>query len=102
YNSPLTDACQKNFIIYIANGPITDPTASNSDATSKLAAAGGDTSTINFLQNDGDEGNITDEWTRFLANSDISSSFPGKQTVVTYTVEVNPLSNTQGLNNTEL
>ncbi len=107
YNKPVTDACQKNFIIYIANGPITDPTSSNADATTKLAAAGGNTSTILFTQNTGDQGNITDEWTRFLANNDIlpdgtNPTLPGKQTIVTYTVEVNPLTNTQGLANTEL
>lgn len=104
YNSPMTDACQKNFIIYIANGTITDPNAANTEATTKLAAVGGAgaTETILFSQNTGDQGNITDEWTRYLANNDISSGFPGSQTIVTYTVEVNPLTNTQGLNNTEL
>ena len=106
YNSPMTDACQKNFIIYIANGPVTDPNAANSDATTKLAAVGGAgaTDTILFNQNTGDQGNISDEWTRWLAHNDINSApaFPGKQTIVTYTVEVNPLTNTQGLNNSEL
>src|SRR4029079_5827230 len=87
YNGPITDACQKNFIIYIANGNVTDPNSSNADATSFLAAAGGDTSPVPMNQNDGNQGNISDEWTRFLASADISG-LAGKQTVVTYTVEV--------------
>ena len=106
YNSPMTDACQKNFIIYIANGPVTDPNSANSEATTKLAAVGGAGATTTILLNpSGDQNNITDEWTKWLANNDIqptNPSFPGKQVIVTYTVEVNPLTNTQGLANTEL
>ena len=105
YNSPMTDACQKNFIIYIANGTVTDSNAANSDATTKLAAVGGAGATTTIpLNPSGDQANISDEWTRWLAHNDIRSdaSFPGKQTIVTYTVEVNPVANTQGLANSEL
>jgi type IV pilus assembly protein PilY1 len=103
YNSPMTDACQKNFIIYIANGPVSDPNSSNSTATTKLSdvAGAGATETIP-LNPSGDQANISDEWTKWLANNDVSSGFPGKQVIVTYTVEVNPVANTQGLNNSAL
>jgi type IV pilus assembly protein PilY1 len=104
YNSPMTDACQKNFIIYIANGAVSDPNSSNSTATTKLAEVGGAgaTNTILFTQDTGDQANISDEWTRWLANNDVSTAFAGVQKIVTYTVEVNPLTNTQGRNNTQL
>ena len=104
YNMPMSDACQKNFIIYIANGPITDPNSNNSLATSKLAALGGDTTQINFDTDDGNEGNITDEWARFLFNRPDStdSTVVGNQKIVTYTVEVNAEADTQGRANTRL
>jgi type IV pilus assembly protein PilY1 len=86
YNKPITDACQKNFIIYISNGPFSDPNASNSAATTRLAAEGGNTDTILFTQNTGLQGNISDEWTRFLANPDPNNA--SKPIIVTYTLGV--------------
>ncbi|HEY3077249.1 MAG TPA: hypothetical protein VGJ74_18925, partial [Burkholderiales bacterium] len=105
YNSPIIDPCQKNFIVFIANGTVSDNTGNNSDATTRLATAGGDTSTIVFTQNDGLQDNITDEWARFLANNDLlpdETNFPGKQTITSYTIEVNPIVTGQGPNSTEL
>ena len=104
YNTPITDACQKNFIIYIANGPFNDPNSSNVEATTRLAAAGGNTEpptctlssqVCSFLA-----GNVSDEWARFLANPDPNNS--SKPIVVSYAVEVNPNTNLQGTNTTKL
>jgi type IV pilus assembly protein PilY1 len=80
YNSPMTDACQKNFIIYIANGTITDPNASNSTATTKLSQVGGAgaTTTIPLIPS-GDQANISDEWTKWLANNDIRPTLPTRR-----------------------
>ena len=100
YNSPITDACQKNFIIYISNGPFSDPTNSNVDATNRLAAEGGNTNTILFTQNTGLQGNISDEWARFLSSPDPNNS--SRPIVVSYTVEVNPGTTGQQPNTTEL
>lgn len=103
YNSPVSDACQKNFIIYISNGPITDPSSSNATAISKLAEVGGDTTTIDIKENDGDQANIADEWARFLyGKADVDTTRSGRQNVVTYALEVNPKADTQGLANTAL
>ena len=104
YNKPITDHCQKNYIIYIANGTVTDSSAVNSDATNKLAAVGGNTTAITIGADDGFQSNISDEWTRFLANRpDVTdSTILGNQKIITYTVEVNPQSDNQGRANTAL
>ena len=104
YNSPITNHCQKNYIIYIANGTVTDSSAVNSDATSKLAGVGGNTETIPIGTDDGDQANITDEWTRFLANRpDVTDpTVLGNQKIITYMVEVNPKADQQGRANTAL
>ena len=114
YNSPISDACQKNFIIYIANGTVTDPNSANVEATTKLAKAidaegSGSTTTIDLSSpDDENESNITDEWARFLAKVGVqshpteSTNFPTNQKVVTYSVEVNAQTDTQGRRNTKL
>ncbi|TAK44157.1 MAG: hypothetical protein EPO27_13170 [Betaproteobacteria bacterium] len=104
YNTPVTDACQKNFIIYIANGPFNDPVNSNTTATTKLAAEGGNTEppTCNVGSQVCDflAGNVSDEWARFLANP--SATNLTKPLVITYTVEVNPITTGQGPNTSGL
>ena len=114
YSTPISDACQKNFIIYIANGTVTDPNSANVQATTKLAEAiaaegSGSTTTIDLSSpDDENEGNITDEWARFLAKVGVqshpsdSTNFPTNQKVVTYSVEVNAQTDTQGRRNTKL
>jgi type IV pilus assembly protein PilY1 len=100
YNTPVTDACQKNFIIFLANGPFSDNNASNTNATSRLSAAGGNTNTILFTENTGLQGNISDEWARFLSNPDPNNI--SKPIVITYAVEVNPGTTGQQPNTTQL
>ena len=100
YNKPITDACQKNFIIFISNGPFSDNTSSNNTATTKLQQAGGNTSTILFSQNTGLQDNISDEWARFLSSPDPNNT--AKPLVITYAVEVNPSTLGQAPNTTEL
>lgn len=101
YVSPIADACQKNFIIFISNGPANDNTNATSTATSYLTAAGGLTTTIALTPN-GSESNIADEWARFLSGADVNSSYTGTQSVVTYTVDVNPGTTGQGPAHTAL
>lgn len=105
YNKPTTDVCQKNFIIYISNGNVTDPASVNATARDFLSSVGGDTSTIDITSIDDDEeGNISDEWTRFLSTRpDVTDrTIAGSQTIVTYTVEVNKVEDNQGRANHEL
>lgn len=105
YNKPTTDVCQKNFIIYISNGNVTDSASVNATARDFLTTVGGDTSTIDITSIDDDnEGNYSDEWTRFLSTRpDVTDrTVVGSQTIVSYTVEVNKVDDNQGRANHEL
>lgn len=95
YNSPISGNCQKNFIIFISNGPASDNNSSTTTATTLLSGAGGNTTTIS-LSPSGEQDVVADEWSRFLANTDLSSSLDGTQNVITYTVDVNPGTTGQG------
>lgn len=101
YESPISDSCGKNFIIFISNGFAGDNGSATSSAKAALAALGGNTAAIALSPN-GSESNIADEWARFLANNDVNSSFAGSQTVVTYTVDVLPKTTGQGPGHTAL
>ncbi len=88
YQNPVNSGCQKNFIIYISNGAVQDNSSDTSTANTKLAAAGGSTTQIT-LSPSGSQANAGDEWARFMA-----IAAPTK--VVTYTLDVNPISTGQG------
>lgn len=87
YESPVTSGCQKNFIIYISNGPVQDNSSDTSLANSKLAAAGGKVTEI-ALSPSGSQSGAGDEWARFMA-----SSYPK---ITTYAVDVDPIPTGQG------
>lgn len=95
YRSPASGACQRNFVIFINNGPVQDNTSDTTSATSALSAAGGNTTTIP-LSPSGSQSNIGDEWARFMNGVDLNSSFSGTQNITTYTIEVQPISTGQG------
>ncbi|MEK6708672.1 MAG: pilus assembly protein PilY [Pseudomonadota bacterium] len=88
YQNPVDSGCQKNFIIYISNGAVQDNSSDTSTANTKLATAGGSTTQIT-LSPSGSQANAADEWARFMA-----TTAPTK--VVTYTIDVNPVSTGQG------
>ncbi|PTN12087.1 type IV pilus assembly protein PilY1 [Nitrosomonas aestuarii] len=88
YTSPLDFACQKNFIIYISNGPAQDNSSDKASANSQLAALGGNTSEIS-LSPSGSQSNPGDEWARYMAKD-------APITVRTYTIDVNPVATGQG------
>jgi len=96
YAKSITNACQKNFIIYLAN-----VTGSNSPNTAKsvtnaqqtlTTANGGTTPPIIPLNPSGDQQNWGDEWTRFMYNADLSGIDPSiahnPQNIITYTIAV--------------
>lgn len=95
YHSPITDGCQKNFIIYISNGPVQDNATDTNTASNFLAAIGGSTTLIPLNPN-GSQSNMSDEYARFFANNDVYSGLVGAQNVITYTVDVLPGSTGQG------
>lgn len=87
YEDPVLSGCQKNFIVYISNGPVQDNSSDTALANSKLAAAGGSTSEI-ALSPSGSQSGAGDEWARFMAGSNPK--------VTTYTIDVDPLATGQG------
>jgi Tfp pilus tip-associated adhesin PilY1 len=102
YNSPLAGSCQHNFIIYLSNGPLTEPTPSVNQSRDELSTAGYNISTIlpvtpNFYQ-----GNWMDEWAKFLASTDLNGVAAGAPHATTYTVEVDPGTSGHGPDMTAL
>ncbi|MDO8437167.1 MAG: PilC/PilY family type IV pilus protein [Nitrosomonadaceae bacterium] len=88
YQNPVDSGCQKNFIIYISNGAVQDNSSDTSTANTKLAAAGGSTTQIT-LSPSGSQANAADEWARFMATT-------ASVKVVTYTLDVDPVTSGQG------
>ena len=102
YTSPITDPCQKNFIIYISNGPAGENSSALSTAQTLLQTISGQTPTQIAITPSGSQGNWTDEYAKFFANADISATRAGIQNILTYTVEVDPGTGGQGPNMTAL
>lgn len=88
YISPLVPgSCAKNYIIYISNGAAQDNASDTSQATAALTAVGGSTTTIPIAPS-GSQGNVADEWARFMKKSPLG--------IVTYTVDINKVTTGQG------
>ena len=100
--SPITDPCQKNFIIYISNGPAGENSTSLSTAQTLLQTISGQTPTQIAINPSGSQGNWTDEYAKFFAIADINTTLAGVQNILTYTVEVDPSTGGQGPNMTAL
>lgn len=92
YNNP-NSGCQKNFIIYISNGPSNDNTSVITQSTSMLAAAAsalsitGATTPIP-LSPSGSQDNVSDEWARFMKKTALG--------VTTFTIDVDRTTTGQG------
>ncbi|MEO5331046.1 MAG: PilC/PilY family type IV pilus protein [Magnetococcus sp. YQC-5] len=103
YNSPIADGCQKNFIIYISNGPANENANALRDSEDKLAEL---TNTaipaVIPITPNGQQGNWADEWAKYMATWDVHSGSSGTQMVYTYTVEVDPITTGQGPDMTAL
>ncbi|PKO84904.1 MAG: hypothetical protein CVU17_01640 [Betaproteobacteria bacterium HGW-Betaproteobacteria-11] len=103
YASPVTNACQRNFIIYISNGKGSNQIGEKTDAMNLLATArNGDVSTtgnattlkISPLSPAGNETDSWfDEWAKFLAQTGFPMTIGGNTKTITantYVVEVDP------------
>jgi type IV pilus assembly protein PilY1 len=89
YKSPVAPgSCAKNYIIYISNGPNQENNSADTLANNMLTSAGGDATMIP-LSPAGSQTNPSDEWARFMNKR----SGLG---IVTFAVDVNPVSNGQG------
>jgi type IV pilus assembly protein PilY1 len=91
YISPITEACQKNVIIIISNGPASENTASLAAAQSKLQLMMNvaPPPTIPIPVDSGEQNNWTDEYARFMANGDCNVNFKNSS-VYTFAIEVDP------------
>lgn len=93
YAQPGDGVCARNYIIYISNGAVQDNNDDNSNASARLTAAyAAATMTrpadITGLSPNGSQGNIADEWARFMRNS--------PSNITTYTLDVDKVSTGQG------
>jgi type IV pilus assembly protein PilY1 len=88
YVSPIGDGCAKNYVIYLSNGlpqaGADNPGGGNPNASQLLANVGGNTATIP-LSNNTAQGNIGDEYARFLSGTDVST-LTETQKIITYTI----------------
>ncbi|KRW62838.1 pilus assembly protein PilY [Pseudomonas sp. TTU2014-080ASC] len=86
YLSPIQYSCQKSNIILLTDGAPTQDTSANSDIK-KLVSVSGAANTLHPGSTCGDSnGECMPHLAEHLANQDISTSQPGKQTVNTYTI----------------
>lgn len=86
YNSPASDGCQKNFILYIGNGG--PDSGENTDAEALLQGIGGRLPTDPIgLDPDNFQTNWMDEYARTLKGQDVAP-LAGDQNIITYTIAV--------------
>ena len=90
YNSPVVSgSCAKNYIIYISNGPNQENNSLSTTSLNKLKAVGGNAAAAEIsISPSGSQGNPMDEWARYMKKSSLA--------VVTYTIDVDPVTTGQG------
>ena len=81
YLSPISEDCQKNFIILLTDG---EPNADVS-ANAKISALPGFSDLIGACNGSGD-GACLDDLADYLHQADLDNSVPGRQNVITYTI----------------
>jgi type IV pilus assembly protein PilY1 len=87
YNSPATDGCQKNYILYIGNGG--PDSGENNDAEALLKGIGGRLPSDPIgLDPDNFQTSWLDEYARTLKGQDVVPHLSGSQNVITYTIAV--------------
>lgn len=98
YTSPIIDSCQKNYIIFISNGPFDN----SDDGPSATLYSSLVTSPSTFaLSPSGSQSSWFDEYAYFLANSGVTVGGANSK-VYTYAVEVDPTTTGQGPGHTAL
>jgi type IV pilus assembly protein PilY1 len=103
YVSPIVSGCQKNFIIFISNGPAGDNSSSLSQAQTFLTAHNNNvTPPMIALTPNGEQGLWADEYAKLMATSDCAPAIDGVQNVFTYTIDVLPPTSGSGPDHTAL
>ncbi len=89
YLNPVTDSCQKTYVVFISNGmPQAGADSGNPSASTLLQNVGGSNAITTIpLPSSTAQGNIGDEYARFLYQTDVSA-LVGRQNIITYTVNV--------------
>lgn len=104
YESPIADGCAKNYVIYLSNGlpqsGADNPGGGNPNAQTLLQNVGGNITTIP-LSNNTAQGNIGDEYARFLYGADVSS-LAGQQNISTYTIFTHDPTSLSGNDNANI
>jgi type IV pilus assembly protein PilY1 len=91
YKSPLTESCEKNFIVYLTDGL---PTADNSADNEIEALIGGSCGGTG-------SGRCLDEIAKYMYENDLQPNLPGMQNVTSYMIGFGPeVNNSQLLQNT--
>lgn len=92
YVSPVSNECQRNYIIYISNGAVQDNNSDTTTASTKLSAAYtalGLTRPADInLTPSGSQSGVADEWARFMKKT--------PQNIATYTLDVDKITTGQG------
>ena len=95
YGGNIVDACQRNFIIYIANALTNGkPQDTGANAQNELQAAGASSAQMQQINTSyigpytKYDANWGDEWARFLYQSDLNSQLADQQNIITYTIAV--------------
>ncbi|WP_197329730.1 pilus assembly protein [Ralstonia syzygii] len=95
YASPITNPCQRNYVIYIANAVKNGkPQDTGQNAFNAVVAAGATTAQqqqITIPTNSKYQANWGDEWARFMYQTDLSGSSSSNsqpQNIITYTISV--------------
>jgi len=103
YVSPITDSCQRTYVVVISNGlPQSGADSGNPSASALLRNVGGDNAITTIpLSSSTAQGNIGDEYARFLYQTDVSG-LTGKQNIVTYTINVYDADHVTGNDNANI
>ena len=103
YNSPIVEACQKNFIIVLSNGPGGENLSDLTRVQSLLSTLVGTNppATISITPS-GEQSLWADEFAKYMANNDCNSQIPGVQKVTSYTLDIDPGTTGQGPDHTAM
>lgn len=98
YGAHFSSACQRNFVVYIANATNNGkPQDQGQTAENALTAAGAGSDQMVSIDipdpYDKYEANFGDEWARFMDQTDMSTDLEGDQNIVTYTIILTDGSN---------
>src|SRR5690349_21045109 len=102
YNNPITDACAKNFIIFISNGnPSTGGDAGTPTADTLLNNIGGNAT--NRIKSGSTEihASLMDEFAQYLYSGIDVNDGTGVQKIITYTIAVYAPQNNGSISNTD-